>query len=412
VAGGSLQRPDTSIIGVWLIYTRRAPILLMSIVAQRASLGAKIESPERLAAAARLNERLCSKDPFSFIRIGDFDLSLLEAEDAAESRESEEWRRSGIRGSGSPGLGLGQSDALGQAVVEADFTDFCDLLWPNGFGPLDKWRKKARATCHSRETSYILPTWFEHHFRDFCRRRRVLFCGAEAPILEELCRDPGYAACCRDFFEPGPAMFFLRPRNDGRNLAADLPLIAQDLRHAVETHSIDTAFISLGGAAKILCADLAKQTGIRAVDFGALMRSLCYGGSDGNRPARSTHAIFYFRVPFAMHMRAVISAFPGLEPADLLAKAHAQLLLELQCKEKGWSYSAWEHDFSDGNLAEFRRGLKDYRRMFRRLFGVSPGAKDERRLFLDFCAQHKLTAEARAFNFLRGVKRRFIPVSG
>jgi len=384
----------------------------VSIVAQRASLGAKIENADRRAAANRLNERLCSREAFSFIRIGDFDLSLLEGEKAAGERERAEWDRSGIRGSGSPGLGLSQSGALGQAVARADFVDFSDLLWPSDFGPLEKWRNQVRATCQSRETSYILPTWFEHHFRDFCRGRRVLFCGAEAPILEQLFRDPGYASCCREFFEPGPGVFFLRPRNDGRNLESDLPLIAQDLRRAVETHSIDTAFISLGGAAKILCVDLAKTTGIRAVDFGALMRSLCFSGSDANRPARSTHAIFYLRVPFEMHMRAIMSAFPGLEPADLLAKAHAQLLLELQRKETGWSHSAWENDFSDGNLAAFRRALKDYRRMFRPLFGASHATKDERRQFLDFCAQHSLTVEARVFNLLRTVKRRIKPVAG
>jgi hypothetical protein len=142
------------------------------------------------------------------------------------------------------------------------------------------------------------------------------------------------------------------------------------------------------------------------------MRSLCFSGSDANRPARSTHAIFCFRVPFEMHMRAVMSAFPNLEPADLLAKAHAQLLLELQRKETGWSHSAWENDFSDGNLAAFRRALKDYRRMFRPLFGASPAARDERRQFLDFCAQHSLTVESRVFNVLRSVKRRIKPVAG
>lgn len=384
----------------------------MSVVASRVQLGGKPCAPERIAEAAALNRHLTASRPFAFVRLGDFDLSLLEGEGEAETREIGSWGRSGVCGTGSPGLGLSRREDLVRAVEGADFVDFSDFLWPQNFGPLEKWRKRVRATCQSRQTSYILPTWFEHHFRDFCRGRRVLFCGAEAPILEQLCRDPRYADCSREFFEPGSGAFFLRPRNDGRNLGTDLALIAQDLRRVVETHSIDTAFISLGGAAKILCVDLAKETGIRAVDFGALMRSLCFSGSDANRPARSTHAIFYFRVPFEMHMRAVMSAFPDLEPADLLAKAHAQLLLELQRKETGWSHSAWENDFSAGNVTAFRSALKDYRRMFRPLFAASPAAKDERRRFLDFCAQHSLTVEARVFNVLRTVKRRIKPVAG
>jgi hypothetical protein len=50
--------------------------------------------------------------------------------------------------------------------------------------------------------------------------------------------------------------------------------------------------------------------------------------------------------------------------------------------------------------------------MFRPLFGASPATKDERRQFLDFCAQHSLTVEARVFNLLRTVKRRIKPVAG
>jgi hypothetical protein len=36
-------------------------------------------------------------------------------------------------------------------------------------------------------------------------------------------------------------------------------------------------------------------------------------------------------------MGAVEKAFPNLKPEEILAKAHAQLLLEIQKKEIGWN---------------------------------------------------------------------------
>jgi cytidylate kinase len=45
---------------------------------------------------------------------------------------------------------------------------------------------------------------------------------------------------------------------------------------------VDTVFLSLGGAAKILCFELAKELDVRMFDFGAMLRALTFSGSPGN----------------------------------------------------------------------------------------------------------------------------------
>ena len=48
-------------------------------------------------------------------------------------------------------------------------------------------------------------------------------------------------------------------------------------------------------------------------------------------------------------MDALEQAFPNLTPAELLAKAHGQLLLEVMKKEVGWTFASWEFDFGQEN---------------------------------------------------------------
>ncbi|MFM8808876.1 MAG: hypothetical protein ACKOJB_08265, partial [Chthoniobacterales bacterium] len=59
----------------------------MSVVASRVQLGDKPCAPERIAEASALNRHLTASRPFAFVRLGDFDLSLLEGEGEAETRE-------------------------------------------------------------------------------------------------------------------------------------------------------------------------------------------------------------------------------------------------------------------------------------------------------------------------------------
>ena len=268
-----------------------------SILRHRVALGPKIVCEERAKEAARLNQLSEANTSFSFIRVGDFEFALLE--DGREPQTgNKSWATSGTQPHGCQGLGIQYRDALEEAICRADFVDFSDLNWPKGFEPVQRYRAIARRTCSSYQTSYIIGTWVEKHFKEYCRNRRILFCGAEAPILENLRRDPEYLVEAEKFLIPNEQCFFLRPREDGRNLAANLEGIREDIVAEVKKNDIQTVFLSLGAGAKILSVEIAKKIGIHAIDFGAMMRALCYSGSDGNRAARSTHNIFLFRVPF------------------------------------------------------------------------------------------------------------------
>ena len=57
-------------------------------------------------------------------------------------------------------------------------------------------------------------------------------------------------------------------------------------------------------------------------------------------------------------MDALEQAFPNLTPAELLAKAHGQLLLEVMKKEVGWTFASWEFDFSEENRLGFPQRIQ------------------------------------------------------
>jgi hypothetical protein len=104
--------------------------------------------------------------------------------------------------------------------------------------------------------------------------------------------------------------------------------IKEKLKQRITDNEIDTLFLSLGGAAKALCVEIAKETGICTFDFGSLMRSLTYAGSDGKAFYRSAHHPFVFRVPFDVYMDAMERAYPDLEPEERLVKAQCQVYMD------------------------------------------------------------------------------------
>jgi len=96
-------------------------------------------------------------------------------------------------------------------------------------------------------------------------------------------------------------------------------------------------------------------------------------------------------------METLEKAMPNLAPAELLAKAHGQLLLELMEKQVGWTCASWEFDFSPANVSAFRRAFKEYRQRYGKLFNSSSATKTERAGFLHFCGIHGLTREGCLF---------------
>jgi hypothetical protein len=108
-------------------------------------------------------------------------------------------------------------------------------------------------------------------------------------------------------------------------------------------------------------------------------------------------------------MDALEQAFLNLTPAELLAKAHGQLLLEVMKKEVGWTFASWEFDFSEENRVAFQKAYQIYRTRYQHLFKVSPETRKERAGFLHFCGTHGLTLEGRLFLLLfrlKGLARR------
>jgi hypothetical protein len=363
----------------------------------RLDLGPKPVSSARYLEAKRLNDLLETRPSFSFIRLGDYDLALLEGNDNPD-KAVDPWAVAGTQQRGSTGLDKTFSGKLINAIKESDFVDFLDLNWPSNFEPLLRYREMARDTCSSRDVSYVLNSWMEHFFLSYSKNRKILFCGSEAPILSHLIDRPEYLSAAHGFFEPGKSsVFFLRPQNNGKKLLENLDGILSDLEQSVKKNNVDCVMLSLGAGAKILAVELAKRHQIHAIDFGAFTRSLCYCGSDGNRAARSTHSIFLFHVPFETHMSAVEKAFPDLQPHELLAKAHAQLLLDLQEKATYWSFDCWKIFTNCQNILWFRNSYRQYKKRYQCLFNLNTQTLKERAALLCFLGKYKVSWDAVAY---------------
>jgi hypothetical protein len=233
--------------------------------------------------------------------------------------------------------------------------------------------------------------------------------GAEARLLQELLKEPLFREVSEPYWPSDTEVCLLQPRDNGRNLDTNLDLIADDLRQWIRATGVDTVFLSLGGAAKILCVELAEELGVRMFDSGAMLRALTYSGSDGNRACRATHYPFLYRVPFETWAAAAERAFPGLPDEELLAKLHAQLILEVQAREIGWTHASWELDLSPSNRRSFRQAHAIYRARYGHLFRKTKATRRERAGFLHFCGTHGLTWEGRFFLALfraKGIVRR------
>lgn len=361
-------------------------------------------SHDRHEEAVRLSCLMQAHRPFCFLRMGDVELKYLltfQAEQIHELDPSEysDGNLSGTQGVGNPGLGPRHAERLWNVYEQADYVDFHERNWPNEYlVPELKLVQKAGASHNpDKSTSCIFLTWVEREFKSYCQGRRVGFAGAEAKLLEILSKTEEFHTAAKDYWPTQADIFFHQARNDGRDLDANLDLVKEDLRSFVTENKIDTLFISLGGGAKIIGYELSRELGICCFDFGAMTRALTYSGCDGNRYARSPHSPFLYRISFGAYMDALEEAFPKLSPAQLLAKAHGQLILEVMKKDVGWTYASWEYDFSDINVSAFRSSYKVYNARYRNLFSANADTKKERAGFLHFCGIHSLTLEGRLF---------------
>ena len=355
----------------------------------------------RLAQAKLLSELMRRRRPFCFLRMGDMELVYLLAQqhDKLDTIEFRDGPTSGTQAWCNPGLSGRHADRLRSAYEQADYVDFHEKNWPNQhLVPLLNLRRATGSHSNpTPETSLLFLTWTEAEFRDYCQNRKIGFAGAEARLLELLSQTAEFKRAADDYWPDRAEIFYCQVRNDGRDLDANLDLVKEDLREFVKAHRLDTLFLSLGGGAKILGYELSRELGICCFDFGAMLRAFTYSGCDGNRVARSPHSPFFFRIPFQTHMDALEQAFPNLTPAELLAKAHGQLLLEVMKREIGWTFASWEFDFSEENRMSFQKAYQVYRPRYQHLFKASPETRKERAGFLHFSGTHRLTLEGRRF---------------
>ncbi len=361
-------------------------------------------SSDRINEAKRITKLMSQNRPFCFLRMGDMELRYLLSYQEDKINEISTYNftdgpLSGTSGIGNPGLGPKHAKRLWGVYEQTDYVDFHERNWPNEFLVSDlKLVQRSGATRNpDKNTSCIFLTWVEREFKSYCEGRRIGFVGAEARILENLSKTDQFKAASKDYWPDHCEIFFHQARNDGRDLDANLDLVKQDLSSFVIENKIDTLFISLGGGAKIIGFELSRELGICCFDFGAMTRALTYSGCDGNRFARSPHSPFLYKIPFETYMDALERAFPKLTSAQLLAKVHGQLILEVMKKDVGWTYASREYDFSDKNKALFRSYCKLYKARYKHLFSQNCETRKERASFLHFCGTHRLSVEGYLF---------------
>lgn len=322
------------------------------------------------AAAESLTRLLEEHARFSFLRLGDGELRLmLQSQEGEDADPPPVLRASCEIAHGDPGLDHTHAARLLASYERCSFLDDYAQLPYNREGlPKLRWTRSAQSLGEaSSGAGGLIFAWVHFEFHDYLARHRCLFCGAEAALLEELLKTEEYRRLAAHYWPQNATAFFFQPRGDGLRLSADLDLIGNDLRAAIREHRVDTIFLSLGGAAKILCHELADELGIRAIDFGSTLRSFTYSGSDGYATWRASHHPHLLRVPFALYLRALRAAHPALAVPALVAKAHAQLCLEVQSKELLHSVTSDVNDgamFDDSaeNLRHFRESMRTYRR--------------------------------------------------
>jgi hypothetical protein len=104
-------------------------------------------------------------------------------------------------------------------------------------------------------------------------------------------------------------------------------------------------------------------------------------------------------------MAALLRAWPAITPVQILAKAHAQLCLELQHKEVMRSFSSdaidgASYDPSPENLRRFHEAHRDYVRLYRPLRKDSREAEALVREFDYWMMKKGLSWKGRVFHAL------------
>lgn len=340
--------------------------------------------PARRLLAASFNAELEGNRSFSFLRLGDGELRfMLRMQEGNHEAWAPRRELSCENAIGSPAISPLQYLRLRISFERATVVDHYGAL-PFNSEHLSQlqWDRQDRTRDYSSGPYGLIIDWLVVFGKQYFLTHRCLFCGAEADILAQLIMDPAYRFLAKELIPDAPQLFFHQPYRNGSFISEDLDIIKEQLCREISMTGADTVFLSLGGGAKILAYELAKEMDIRVIDFGSAIRSLTYSGSDGYSGSRSPHHVHLLRVPFALYMSALLAARPHLSSEMILAKAHAQLCLEIQKHIPLRSQASDVHDsrnvdFSRECRVAFLEGYSVYRRKFRPLARSSPLARSQ-----------------------------------
>jgi hypothetical protein len=384
-------------------------------VSDGSTRGSNTESIRR-AAARDLTELLERNDRFSFLRLGDGEIQCITAVTAGKVPPRYRYNDDGAASVEAPfsvsGIEARRVPALLHAYKHCSFLDYCDSIPAvrNALPTLAIGRTPEQLRNSSPDTSNIIFEWTAFELRDYLLRHRCLIASAESALLAELCGDPRYRKIAAEVLPRDKLPFFHQVRDNGRRFSENLDLIREDLRKEIKSKGVDTLMLSLAGGAKILCHELAEEMSIRCIDFGSMPRALTYSGTPGYHTHRSFHNPFLFRIPIDVYLEALERAHPQLTAAELLAKAQAQLVLELYdlkpfCFNNSEAVAGADISRSPDAFRRFWSAYPTYRRLYRERCGTDPPS---RRLHADFVRWRRkkgIGIDGKVFLALVGWKR-------
>lgn len=322
-----------------------------------------------------------ASEGFSFCRLGDRELRFLkEVSEGTYSEEKEKKRQADPdevtinKGFGRLGLNASYHERLYKAYRDCNYLDLY-LNQESNRRLIKGWdidRAPGTITLDVPHLCNIIQAWTLQEFGSFIDGRHCIFYGAEADFLRDLVKDPVYLDIYSAFWPNPEDHVFRVPPNYGSDIEGRVDSVKESLAALARETGASVLFISLGGAAKILCHELAEECGLICLDWGSMMRGLSYCGSNGHTKQRADHHPFFARIPLKSFYEAAVRARPDALPAEKLARAQAQLCLDLQKKEVGTFSPSDVHDISafhpsPENLRHFRQGYRYYKRNVRPL---------------------------------------------
>jgi hypothetical protein len=375
------------------------------------------ESKYRINACIELTKKFQSQKSFSYLRLGDGELKWIldfqEGKDLKHHQKEYTYNKYesitkvfGVRGV--------KEEDYHRLINAYENCDYLDLYQKYPYNRENIKFLKVNISpltyTTSIENSKLIFEWAYFEFKKFIAERRCLFVCAEASLLEQLYQDTRYRKIAKDFWPNNSEVFFLQVRNDGRHYWDYLEEIKNDIRRIIIEKQVDTLFLSLGTGAKILCYELANELEICAIDSGALSRGLSFAGSPGYHSARSTHTPYYFRVPFEIYMDSLKKAYPEINVVDILAKAHAQLCLELQRKIPADSTAAdtFGNDSFDPTPENLRNFWQSYEECKRKYYPLAKTEIQAQKAIQDFARyrySHNIGMDSYLFNAFASSKK-------